>query len=207
MPHQRSRAASLIAGTLGVGLLLVAGGTVAGTFAQWHAGSVAPGARVASGDLSVGVRPLVDGIGGVPLEPGMTLESTFEVTARLEGDNLAAGLQVRLPAWAEWEEEQGVDVRDVLDVTFTIDDHQVSGDLLDPTGPVLYLVQDAGATVGDGSVPVVVIPPEGFTTTLVLRVSMSPWAGNEVQDRGLPPAELTAILDQVRPTAHEGDQP
>ncbi|MFJ2299054.1 hypothetical protein [Oerskovia paurometabola] len=207
MPHQRSRAASLIAGTLGVGLLLGAGGTMVGTLAQWHAGSAAPGGTVTSGDLTVGVRALQDGIGGVPLEPGMTLESTFEVTARLEGDNLAAGLQVGLPAWADWEGAQGVDLRDVLDVTFTIDEHQVSGDLLDPAGPVLYLVQDASAQVGDGSVPAVVIPPEGITTTLVLRVSMAPWAGNEFQDRGLPPAELTAILDQVRPTAHEGDQP
>lgn len=207
MPHQRRRAAGLIAGALAVGLLLGVGGTITGTFAQWHAGATAPGGTVTSGDLAVGVRPLEDGIGGVPLEPGMTLESTFEVTARLGGENLAAGLQIRLPAWAEWEQDQGVDLRDVLDVTFTIDDQQVSGDLLDPTGPALYLVRDARVPVEDGGVPVVVIPPEGFTTTLVLRVSMSPWAGDEFQDRGLPPAELTAILDQVRPTTHEGDQP
>lgn len=207
MPHQRTRATSLIAATLGVGLLLGAGGTIAGTYAQWHAGSSAPGGAVASGGLEVEVTPLEDGIGGVPFEPGMTVESTFEVTARLVGDNLAAGLEVRLPEWEQWEPGQGVDLREVLDVTFTLEDHQVSGDLLAPAGPVLYLVQDASTTVGDGSVPVVVIPPEGITMSLVLRVSMAPWAGNSYQNRTLPPAELTALLDQVRPPAHQGGQP
>lgn len=196
MPHVHHRAAGLIAAAVGACLLLGVGGTARGTFAQWHTVSTAPGGTIDSGGLAVGIVPLQDGIGGVPLMPGTTLESRFEVHARLVGDNLDAGLAIRVP---DWEEQAGADLRDALDVTVTIDGHAVSGDLLDPTGPVLYLVQDAGAPIGDGEVPVVEMSSETLTMTLVLRVSMSAGADDRHEGEVLPSAELFALLDQVRP--------
>jgi hypothetical protein len=186
------------AGAAAVGVCLTAGVAVSGTFAAWNAGSTAPAGTVTSGGLAVDLDAAPTAAEAAPpIEPGATIEHPYELTARVSGDNAAATLDLTLPGWSEWTAGTGVDVRDVLDVTFRIDALGISGDLLDPAGPALRLAPDG--SVGDGSLPVVQVPAEGITFPVVLTISMSPYAGNAYQNLGLPAAELTATLDQARP--------
>jgi predicted ribosomally synthesized peptide with SipW-like signal peptide len=195
----RATTFAAVAATMSVAACLAAGVTISGTLAAWNASSAAPAGTVTSGGLAVDLDPAPAAADAPdrPIEPGVTIEHPYQLTARVSGDNAAATLDLTLPAWAEWTATAGVDVRDVLDVTFRIDALGVSGDLLDPAGPALRLAPDG--SVGDGSLPVVQVPAEGITLPVVLTISMSPYAGNAYQNLGLPAAELTATLDQARP--------